>query len=79
MDRGAKQSTVHGVSKSQTQLSNFHLLLLGRFNEWMRNTPLSSSSSEGAVDFTLLTLQVKMLPGIKDKTKQQILARGEGW
>ena len=24
MDRGAWQATVHGVSKSQTQLSNFH-------------------------------------------------------
>ena len=24
MDRGAWQATVHGVAKSQTQLSNFH-------------------------------------------------------
>ena len=25
MDRGAWQATVHGVAKSQTQLSNFHV------------------------------------------------------
>ena len=24
MDRGARQATVHGVAKSQTQLSDFH-------------------------------------------------------
>ena len=24
MERGARQATVHGVAKSQTQLSNFH-------------------------------------------------------
>ena len=27
MDRGAWQATVHGVSKSQTRLSNFHLFI----------------------------------------------------
>ena len=37
----------------ETRLSDFHLLLLGRFSEWMRDTPLSPSSSEGAVGFTL--------------------------
>ena len=53
MDRGAKQSTVPGVSKSQARLSNFRLLLPGRFSEWMRDTPLSPSSSDRAVGFTL--------------------------
>ena len=28
MDRGAWQATVHGVTKSQTQLSNFHFSVL---------------------------------------------------
>ena len=27
MNRGAQQATVHGVTKSQTQLSNFHSLM----------------------------------------------------
>ena len=28
MDRGARQATVHGIAKSQTQLSNFHFQAL---------------------------------------------------
>ena len=28
MDRGAWQATVYGIAKSQTQMSNFHLLTL---------------------------------------------------
>ena len=31
MDRGAWQATIHRVAKSQTQLSNFHLLHLHSF------------------------------------------------
>jgi len=30
-DRGAWQSTVHGVTKSETQLSNFTFLFIGSF------------------------------------------------
>ena len=31
MDRGAWQATVHGVTKSQTQLSDFHFLIVLKY------------------------------------------------
>ena len=33
MDRGARQATLHGVAKSQTQLSDFHFQFLREAEE----------------------------------------------
>ena len=36
MDRGARQATLHGVAKSQTQLSDFHFQFLREAEEIKR-------------------------------------------
>ena len=35
MDRGTWQATAHGVTKSQTQLSDFHIGQLGVYDRFM--------------------------------------------
>ena len=49
MDRGAWQATVHGVAKSQTQLSDFNVNVKAKRQGWPKDEPFISGS-----DFHLL-------------------------
>jgi len=44
MDRGLCQATVHGVAKSQTQLSNFHYYYDDEYTEKEENTNVQLSA-----------------------------------
>jgi len=63
MDRGAWQATVHGVTKSRTQLSNFHFQSHLQTSPCSLQYPLEGDSiliSVKAFPFNKMALEIEM-------------------